>query len=139
MVNGNAVLVNYLLEQAVLTDEVGTNVYAVRLPADFVPSGKGAVSLRTSTGDTDPNLPLVTLSVEIRGWHENNALQARKVYGLVHDVLHQVSNVDVPSTGPIGSIGSIVEALEELHGQDTWDPDTRWPFVLGSFSAILRN
>ncbi len=133
MVNANAILVNYLLAQVTLTDEVGQAIHALRLPPNFTPAGKGAVSLRTSTGDTDPNLPLITAFIEIRCWHEDDALQARKVYGLVHDVLHQVANVDVPPHG------SIVEVLEELHGQDTWDPDTKWPFVLGSFSAILRN
>jgi hypothetical protein len=91
-----------------------------------------AVTLENVGGETDENLPLISPTVQIRCWSESSLEEARLVYRLVHDALHDKRGVD------LGADGFLLNAREAVHGQDLVDPETRWPNVLSVFQFIFR-
>jgi hypothetical protein len=91
-----------------------------------------AVTLETVGGETDGDLPLISPTVQIRCWSEKDPEEARLVYRLVHDALHDRRGVD------LGANGFLLNAREAVYGQDLVDPETRWPNVLSVFQLIFR-
>ena len=91
-----------------------------------------AVTLETVGGETDENLPLISPIVQVRCWSKSDPEEARLVYRLVHDALHDKRGVD------LGADGFLLNAREAVHGQDLIDPETRWPNVLSVFQFIFR-
>ena len=109
-------------------------VPAARIQAGPLRSGTTlpAVTLETAGGETDENLPLISPVVQVRCWSKSDLEEARLVYRLVHDALHDRRGVD------LGADGFLLSAREAVHGQDLIDPETRWPNVLSVFQFIFR-
>ncbi len=130
MLDTNKVLMEFLLAQAPLTAVVSTNIYAVAFPTGKVPTTPMIV-YHVSGGVPDESTPLLRPSIMFNCYHESDSIKARSAYRALHDVLHGIQNVFTAS-------GVIVEAIEEIHGQDTFDPDTKWPFVFTSYRLIFH-
>ena len=109
-------------------------VPAAQIQAGPLRSGTAlpAVTLETIGGATDENLPLVSPTGQVRCWSESDPEEARLVYRLVHNALHDKRGVD------LGADGFLLNAREAVHGQDLIDPETKWPNVLSVFQFIFR-
>ena len=109
-------------------------VPAVRIQAGPLRSGTTlpAVTIENVGGETDENLPLISPTVQIRCWAEEDPEEARLVYRLGHDALYDKRGVD------LGVNGFLLNAREAVHGQDLIDPVTKWPNVLSVFQFIFR-
>lgn len=129
MIDVPAAIREVLLADAALVVKVGDRVYLLHLPEghDF---DNPAVVFSIRGGSTDLYVPFVRPSIQIGAWGKDS-VAAQEVYRLVHDVLHDRSRVSVSS-------GFLVFAFEEVHGQNLIDPDSKRPYMVAMFRAILR-
>ena len=129
MIDAVAAIQEVLLADAALVVKVGDRVYLQRLPEghDF---DNQAVVLTIRGGSTDLYVPFIRPSVQFQCWGKDT-IDAQETYRLLHDALHDKSRVAVGS-------GFLVYAFEEVHGQNLIDPDSKRPYVVAMFRAILR-
>ena len=129
MIDIPAAIREVLQADAALVAKVGDRIYLLHLPEghDF---DNPAVVFSIRGGSTDLYVPFVMPSIQIGAWGKDS-VAAQEVYRLVHDVLHDKSRVSVAS-------GFLVFSFEENHGQNLIDPDTKKPYVIAMFRAILR-
>ncbi len=129
MIDTVATMQQVLLADAALVVKVGDRVYLQRLPEKHNFSEQ-AVVLSVRGGTTELYVPFIRPSVQFQCWGKDT-IDAQETYRLVHDALHDKSRVAVSS-------GFLVYAFEEVHGQNLIDPDSKRPYVVAMFRAILR-
>ncbi len=129
MIDAVAAIREVLLADSALTAKVSDRIHQLRLPEghDF---DQQAVVFSVRGGTTDLYVPFVRPSIQIQAWGKDS-VAAQETYRLVHDALHDKSRVSVAS-------GFLMFAFEEIHGQNLIDPDTKKPYVIAMFRAILR-
>jgi len=129
----NSIIREYLVNQATLTDIVGTHIYCPRLPENTT---LPAVGFLTRGGTSTPYIPgIVSPSVQFDCWG-TSPLVARQVYRALYDILQGIQNESVTVDG---SDYVILSAREEVQGQDLQDIDApNYYRVLTFFSIMIR-
>ncbi|KKM74967.1 hypothetical protein LCGC14_1395060 [marine sediment metagenome] len=129
MIDVPAAIREVLLADAGLVAKVGDRIYLQRLPEghDF---DQQAVVFAIQGGTTDVYVPHLYPTLEFKCWGKDT-IDAQETYRLTYDALHDKSRASVSS-------GFLVEALEQRHGQNLIDPDSKRPYVRAIFRAILR-
>ena len=134
MIDPNQAVINWLLENASITDLVGQNVVAPLLPKGFsAMEGNKCIVVRTRGGNTHPEIPeMIRPSMEVECWAYDPDV-AKQIYAAVHDIMCDATEVD------LGGAGVVVTSQEEVFGQDIWDPETQWPYVFSVYRIQFRN
>lgn len=135
MVDTNIVIREYLISKASLTDLVEERIYAANpLPENAT---LPAIAFFTRGGTSLSAVPtVVSPSVQFTCWADD-ALEARKIYRALYDVLNGLGNAEITLEG-INYY--ITAALEEVQGQDIQDADVKnyWR-VVSFYSITIRN
>lgn len=133
MLDPNAALIAWLTSSPDLTNLVGGNIFSPYLPEGFsAMEGQKGVVVRTRGGSTHPEITeLIEPSFAIEAW-AMEAPTAKQIYGLIHDLLHGATSVN------LGAKGFVVLAQEEVFGQDILDPETHWAMVVSYYKLMLR-
>lgn len=142
----NSLTRRYLLGQTALTDLVGgasPRVYAGPLMPEGVTLP--AIHLFTRGGYSNPHVPpLVRSSLQITCW-AGDPIAARKVYLALYGALQGVENqatadevfpYTFPIDWPVGN--SLVGAIEEVAGQDSYDPGSGEYLVISFWGIIMK-
>jgi hypothetical protein len=98
----------------------------------YDPKQGAAINFLTRGGSSHAEAPVVYPSVQVGCWAATPEA-ARALWGVVHDALHQLSNVVIPS------LGFLLWSRCEVQGHDFVDPDTKRYAVIGFFSMALRS
>ena len=130
MIDVNAVLRAYLITLSALTDETGDQVYAVGLPEGFAETeATKAVAFDIISGAPQFVTPTQDLNIEFRCYGATD-IEARAVYGALHDALHGKENVLMGTT-------RLWWAYEIFAGRDYKDDETNYPFVLCEYQLRM--
>lgn len=129
MIDAVAAIREVLLADGPLVTKVSDRIHLQRLPEghDF---DQQALVLSTRGGTTELYVPFIRPSLQFQCWGKDT-IDAQETYRLLHDALHDKSRVSVSS-------GFLVYSFEEVHGQNLIDPDSKRPYVVAMFRAILR-
>ena len=127
----NAIIREYLVNQATLTAVVGTRIYIPRLPENAT---LPAIGFMTRGGDSTPYIPgIVTPSIQFDCW-DDNAIGAREVYTALYDVLQGIQMQTVTVSG---TDYTILSAIEEVQGQDLVDAEIPNYFRVLTYFTIM--
>ncbi|HWR36372.1 MAG TPA: hypothetical protein VN622_10935 [Clostridia bacterium] len=134
MIDSNAALRAWLLSDPAIVALVGGRVYWPTLPQDHLPERDGlAITVSTRGGRSDAEMPIINPSVQIETWAPaGEHVRAREVYRAIYDLLHGACGID------LGANGYVLSCLEEVQGQDSIDPETKWATVLSFYRLMMR-
>lgn len=133
MIDPPAAVQSWLKNDSGIAAIVGANVFIPSLPEGYSVAASGpAIVIRRRGGSRHPEIPpLIEPSVAIESWAETS-LVARQVAGLVSDLIHGSTAVD------LGALGFVITAQEEVSPQDMVDPSTHWPITFAYYSILMR-
>jgi hypothetical protein len=139
MIDLNLAVLTWLKASPALAALVGTNIFSPVLPEGFSAMASSApdpaqraVVVRKRGGYSETEVPPVfDPSFAIECW-AMEAPDAQQIYGVIRDLMHGATSVD------LGSAGFVILCLEEVPGQDVTDPVTGWPMVFAYYHVRLR-
>lgn len=130
MIDAPKVLLDFLLDQADLTDIVGARIWAeMDVPpqaAHYKPSDGGAIVFKRSGGNLDYSRVLLSPRWQFKCYGETTVV-ANTVYRKLVDVLDDRS-------GP-----GFYKAMLDVDGQTLTEPSTGWIFTLCFFVTRMRS
>ncbi len=131
MIDTNAVIRQFLLDDATILGLVSTRIYCPRAPEN---AALPNITFSNRGGVANPHIPdLAVVSVQIDCWAEDDdpsvaAIQARQVYRAVYDRLQGVQST---TTTVNGTTYRVLSGREEVAGQDLADVD-----IIGRFKVL---
>jgi hypothetical protein len=139
MIDPNLAILAWLQSSTALAALVGTNIYSPGLPEGFSAdagssptSATRAVVVRKRGGTSQSEiLALLDPSFAIECWAAE-APDATKIYGIIRDLMHGATSID------LGATGFVILSQEEVPGQDFADPVTHWSMVFAYYHVKLR-
>jgi hypothetical protein len=139
MIDPNLAILTWLRTSPDLAALVGTNIFAPVLPEGFSAMAsespdpaQRAVVVRRRGGTSQPEIPAVldpSFAVECWALEPPDASQ---IYGVIRDLMHGATSVD------LGSAGFIILSQEEVPGQDVIDPETHWAVCFAYYHVRMR-
>lgn len=127
MVDVEAVLTEYLLDQAGLTVLTGQRIHAsLYLPKGYEPSQGPALIFNIRAGSQDYSSAVFQPSIQFRAYAKTQA-EAKAVDRALYDVLNDKDCYPIKM------------ARLEVMGQLLEEPDTRWPYVLSFYRLFVGN
>ena len=131
MMDGNRIIITYLLADAGIDAIAGDRIFVPNLPEG---TAFPAVSFFTRGGDSTPYIPgVITPSVQLSTW-DDTPDGARTLYVAVYDALQGIQNQTV-TVG--GNDYQIMGAREEVQGQDLQDVEFPNRYRVLSFWEIM--
>jgi hypothetical protein len=133
MIDEVAAVLTWLKGQTSITALVGTNVFAPALPEGFsLETGADCIVVHRRGGTSNPDISVLTYPiVEVECWSLDTT-RTRLIYGTVRDVMHGACGVNLTAAG------YVIRCEEVLSAQDTFDPNTSWPYTFGNFLIVAR-
>lgn len=134
MLDPNNTMLTWLKSSPDLAALVGANIFTPYLPEGVsLADGASAIVVRRRGGSRHPEIPELLLpSLAVECW-ALTSLKARQIAGVVSDLVHGATSVD------LGAAGFVVLAQEEVAPQDLIDPETHWPFCAAYYLLELRS
>jgi hypothetical protein len=134
MIDPNTAMVTWLQSSPDLAALVGSHVFTPYLPEGFsCADGKKAIVVRRRGGSRHPEISeLLEPSFEIES-RALTSLAARQIAGVVSDLVHGATSVD------LGTAGFVILAQEEVAPQDLIDPETHWPMSVAYYLVKMRS
>ena len=133
MIDEVTAVIAWLKAQSSISTLVGTNVFAPVLPEGIsCAAGQEAIVVNRRGGLANPDIAVLAEPIiEIEAWSLDTT-RTRLIYGTVRDVMHGACGVDLSANG------FIIRCEETLPAQDTFDPNTSWPYTFGHFQVVAR-
>jgi hypothetical protein len=134
MIDPNTAMLTWLRSSPDLAALVGNNIFSPVLPETFTCADGGkAVVVRRRGGSRHPEIQgMIGPSFAIDAW-ALNSLDAREISGIVSDLVHGATSVD------LGVAGFVILAQEEVSPQDLIDPLTHWAMTAAYYKVELRS
>lgn len=134
MIDPNTAMLTWLKSSPDLAALVGNNIFSPVLPEAFTcANGSKALVVRRRGGSRHPEIAeLLAPSFAIEAW-ALDSLDARHISGIVSDLVHGATSVD------LGVAGFVILAQEEVAPQDVIDPSNRFALSFAYYKVELRS